>query len=558
MNALVKELKNLNEDFEWYPTTNGMMNCISKDIENQKKINNIYTRDILDCGAGDGRVAARIGNGTIYCIEKSQRLIKEMPEHMIIVGTDFFQSTLIDKEVGCVFSNPPYSEYELWAEKIILEANAKLVYLIIPSRWKICKKIDNAIKLRKASSKIIDSFDFLKAERTARAKVDIVRIDLTASNNSYPCDNQKVDPFDLWFEQNFKPSADVKKEYDHNKIKRRANTLKEKLSNQMTIGTGVVPALVELYNHEMQHLQEVFLTICKLDNSILGELGVSIENIKTALKQRISGLKNKYWKELFSNYERITKRLTHASRNSLLTTLTSHTDIDFTENNVYAVTIWVIKNANKYYDTQLVRHVEKMICESNTILYKSNKRVFTNQDWRYCQKPKNYSHFGLELRIILSNIGGIVPDSWNFDGIKGLDNRAHFFLDDTITIANNLGFTMPEWVNSRQTTNYWISNKKQDFYQNRMNNKLLMTVKAFKNGNLHIKFNQEFIKKLNVEFGRLKGWLTNHIQASEELDIPVAETEKYFKGNYQLPATEGLLLLKNKTNRNHNENHMPG
>jgi hypothetical protein len=89
----------------------------------------------------------------------------------------------------------------------------------------------------------------------------------------------------------------------------------------------------------------------------------------------------------------------------------------------------------------------------------------------------------------------------------------------------------------------WESNKKVKFYINRAENKILMQVKAFKNGNLHIKFNQDFIRTLNIEFGRLKGWLTNHIQASEELNIPVKFSEKVFKGNFHLPTGKGFLML---------------
>jgi len=46
------------------------------------------------------------------------------------------------------------------------------------------------------------------------------------------------------------------------------------------------------------------------------------------------------------------------------------------------------------------------------------------------------------------------------------------------------------------------------------------------------------------DWGRLKGWLTNHIQASEELNIPVKFSEKVFKGNFHLPTGKGLLMLE--------------
>ena len=69
-----------------------------------------------------------------------------------------------------------------------------------------------------------------------------------------------------------------------------------------------------------------------------------------------------------------------------------------------------------------------------------------------------------------------------------------------------------------------------------------MTVRAYKNGNIHIKFNQKFLRKLNVEFGRLKGWLRNHKQAADELNIPEKEAREFFKTNFVLEHSSVKLL----------------
>jgi hypothetical protein len=556
--VIVKELKDLDQDFEWYPTTGGMIDCIKSDMIKYFNTNyNSKTEEhghflksvsVLDCGAGDGRVVTDISNGgSKYAIEKSQILIKQMPDDVFIIGTEFFSSTLIDKEVQVIFCNPPYSEYIQWVEKIILEANCKMVYLILPQRWSDSNVIKSAIESREATFKIIGSDNFLDAERSARANIDIIAVKMFADHGQYSRDTPNTDPFDIWFETNFKPNSDKTKSSDYEKKQDRAKTLKEKLDGQLTAGRGLVPVLVELYNQEMEHLQKMFITICDLDYDILKELDVDTKNIKGALKQRIVGLKNKYWQELFNNYGKITSRLTHGSRELMLKKLTDHTSIDFTESNIYGVTVWVIKNANKYYDTQLIDLVENMIDKANVKLYKSNKRVFEDQDWRYCgRKPDGLSHYSLELRIVLHHIGGLNGgQAWNtYDYPNNLSKRAHNFLDDIMTISNNLGFSTPSWTDSRQESVYeWKSNKTNDFHMNKMKNEKLMSVKAFLNGNMHIKFNQDFIRTLNVEFGRLKGWLTNHVQASEELNIPVSKTEKFFKANYQLTQTSGLLQI---------------
>jgi len=555
MNALVAELKELDQDFEWYPTTQAMINIVKKDMikyfnnsdynhETKKADVTPSWVDVLDCGAGDGRICTQLANGgKKYAIEKSKKLIETMPDDVFIVGTDFFQSTLIDKEVDVIFCNPPYSEYIQWAQKIILEANSKMVYLILPQRWSGSNVIKKAIKSRKATYTKIGSDNFLDAERSARATVDIISVRMF-DNSGYHHQTKRTDPFDIWFETHFKLEADKEEVSDYAKNETQAKTLKEKIAKQLTINKGIVPIMVELYNQEMDHLQNMFLSICKMDADILKELNVNLNGLREALKQRITGLKNKYWKELFNNYEKITKRLTHDSRKTMLAKLSANTSIDFTESNIYAVSVWVIKNANKYYDSQLIEVFERMINDANVILYKSNKRVWTNQDWRYNRVPEGLSHFSLELRIVLHNTGGVENSArWcSYDYPNNLRESAHNFLDDLSTIANNLGFELPSWENSKQQGE-WESNKSHDFFINRGQKKMLMSVKAFKNGNMHIKFNQDFIRTLNVEFGRLKGWLTNHIQASEELNIPVKQTEQFFKANYRLTQTNGFLQI---------------
>lgn len=72
MNALVAELKDNQQDFEWYPTTDEIIEAIKNDLENQK-LDGKYS--VLDCGAGDGRVLNALTEGRKYAIEKSKPLL---------------------------------------------------------------------------------------------------------------------------------------------------------------------------------------------------------------------------------------------------------------------------------------------------------------------------------------------------------------------------------------------------------------------------------------------------------------------------------------------------
>jgi len=533
---IVKQLKESDQDFEWYPTTQAMLDCIIDDLKETEQVwengnctnkRVLNSHSILDCGAGDGKPLNQLsGGGDKYAIEKSKILIEQMPEDIYIVGTEFDESSLIDKQVEIIFSNPPYSEFAKWAVKIIREGNAKNIYLIIPQRWKDSKEIKAAIELRDASFEIIESFDFFNCERRSRAKVDIVKIELVGTSK-YGRTGVKIDPFVLAFEKMFDFDTDKEKVHSWDAEKKSREKLKENLSGQIVKGENLIPALVELYNNELNELHQNFKAVSELDRGVLKALDVNVEGLQKALKQRIEGLKNKYWKEFFSNYDKITSRLTSGSRENILNKLNRHMTVDFTEGNAYAITIWVIKNANKYYDKQLINVVERLISDANCKQYKSNKRVYEKDEWRYWKKDRKVSHYGLELRIILENAWH--QNTFRYD--NSLDQRGNTLINDLTTIANNLGFVYTEKPSDQRL---WETGKKQIFLTE---NKILMEVKVFKNGNIHIKFNQDFIRKLNVEFGRLKGWLKNPQEAAKELDISINTAETGFDINFQVNAS---------------------
>lgn len=70
------------------------------------------------------------------------------------------------------------------------------------------------------------------------------------------------------------------------------------------------------------------------------------------------------------------------------------------------------------------------------------------------------------------------------------------------------------------------------------------------NGNIHIRFASEFMLALNVEVGRLKGWIHSAQQAAEEMGEELASVERVFKSAYQLLPASGteIILLGHQVN----------
>lgn len=398
---MVENLKANGEDFEFYPTTKEIIEAMYWDIRGEKREGEGTYRceqkhiSMLDIGAGNckvfstiqaiadeqpvldewyyrntedksyrsdyERLANRVNITKYMAIEKAQTLIDAMPHDVFVVGTEFNENTLIDKRADVVFCNPPYSQYEQWTERIIKEANANYIYLVIPQRWGTNKSIMRALKARKATVKLVGSFDFLNSEdRKARAKVSLLKVELIKEYDRYSGNHEKdqrIDPFDLWFNETFKVEADKASDgYESDYTIRQAAKAshKESVENALVSGRDLVTTLVELYNHKLAHLIGNYKKVTELDPDILKELGVKVESLKGGLKEKISGLKVLYWEEIFENLEQITSRLTSRSRDSMLKTLMANTSIDFTASNVYSVVIWAIKNANKYYDQQML------------------------------------------------------------------------------------------------------------------------------------------------------------------------------------------------------------
>ena len=190
----------------------------------------------------------------------------------------------------------------------------------------------------------------------------------------------------------------------------------------------------------------------------------------------------------------------------------------------------------------------EMTKEENAVNYVSNRHM-TADTWRYCsnfgyydqdKKFEKIHHYALDYRIVLHTYGAIVSEnsSWQNRSRCGLCDTACTYISDILTVANNLGFRVDQDVSSRR----WVSNGLEEFYYSKGDGsfKLFCTVRAFKNGNIHMKFDQDFMRAFNVEAGRLLGWIKSPREAAEEMGMSEEEAEKSFATNLQIKAVPML------------------
>lgn len=574
INSLVKNLKAEGQDFEFYPTTKEMVRVIWEHA-NHKSIH--YSEcglgDVLDIGCGtcnfrrwireldETRQAGHEKSiNSYYVMEKSRILLEKLDADTIVLGTDFNEASLLDKQVTTIFCNPPYSEYEEWASRIIREGMCKDIYLVIPQRWRESEKIKTALvaaglymgdeaEAQKfinhgiQTYKVIGSADFYNAERASRAKVDILWI-----NRDYHRDRNGVDCFlnELGL-GDFQKNEYSKNQYDERKKK------EEELKDQLVAGKNKVEILCGGYAEKEKQLLGHFKAIAAMDVEILETLGIHRDAVKKALLSQVEGLKNLYWEAAFNCLEEITSRLTTKSREAMLRDFARLKTVDFTPSNIYALIVWVIKNANKYAEQQVIDLFLGMSAKENVQNYVSNKRVFSDDAWRYCHYKgdgeKRPTHYTLDYRIVATEYA--LPGKSQEYRRSNVQEIFGGKINDICVVAETLGFrktavSFPSEFGKPGQVLAVIGGREQTLFEFR----------CYQNHNVHLKLHMEFTKALNVVVSRKLGWIHDKGDVAKEFAGDMARgAEQYFDAFQPLSIEAATrLMLPEADNETQNGN----
>lgn len=533
-NKLIQELKAQGQDFEWYPTTDEMLQCLIQGIKKTCQEKERYYKNsihkILDIGAGDGRVLQFLSaefDAQSYMIELATQHIENY-EFGFVVGRDFYNTSLIEKDMDLIFCNPPYSEFEAWACRIIKEANAEFIALILPQRWKNSKLIELALNSRvgiKETPEILGSFDFENAERKARAKVDIVLICTTKGDS-----DETKDIFTEFLENEFGLNFDeiIENSYDkYQKNRQKSQNLENE--TKAVAKNNVIDFLVDKYNAELAEFVESLKNLKNISPKLLECLDIDKNKLIEGIKEQLKNLKGLYWQALFNQLEAINSRLTSPYRRALSSQVASEAQVEFTKENIHAIVIWLINNANKYIKSSYLDLFDRMARGGNARHYKSNKR-FVNDEWRYNKEKSENEPHKLDYRIVLS---------------YGADDED--ITDMIEVIATNLGYKNDLRLNLWQTEDKFESwrslsghtfksgNKGTIFARHNQKDIILLEYIAYKNKNVHIKFNKDFMGELNLAVGKIRQWLRSKDEARAEFkDLKETSLKKIFESEANL------------------------
>ena len=571
--SIIQDLKNTDQDFEWYRTTSKQIQVVTNDIKEIDKdfgfSNRRYEKvKVMDIGAGDGRVLQAIEaefendedlDISAYAIEKATvHTSTYRKKGITLIGTEFNQINFISKSCKIAFVNPPYSEYSHWLATLINHLNFGLLYAVIPERWVNDPAIKEAMALRGIeSANILAESDFLDAERAARAKVHVVRFsfdDLNPENIRFGGGRYRPeigrgssDPFQLFIEN----ELGLKKTYSETTHKfnecvereriRKAMNTKGTKSFELVESKGVLQALLDNYELDLTNALNQYKLISNIEPQLLQELGVDYDALCKGIKEKSLGYRNVYWSLLFEKLDAISSRLTSKHKNDLLKKLSSNA-LDFTYTNTVYIIHYAVEIGNELIEQSLIDVFENLTsADAISHYYKSNEHVYQD-NWRHTRSEKNKSKYLLDYRFIHGSWSNFGSNSWE----RGLNEGARCFTSDLMVAFKLLGYTK---VYSDDSFEAIEAGGKLSIigFDPDGNETELAQIKFYKNGNRHLKFNQKAMLRLNVTVSRLLGWVRSKNEfVGEVAATKPVEDDVWNVSNDMKVLPSSVLMLPSK------------
>lgn len=552
----VEALREANEDFEYYPSTQAQIQTIVSDLIALSSSYDITERrsdavKVLDVGAGDGRVLNAFEDAfKPHDIDVKKLAVERASVHINsyrgkninLLGTVFQETNFLSKNTDVAFVNPPYSQFSFWVSTLIQQLNFKVLYAIIPTRWKDSEEIKEAMRLRGLKfSFVLDKSDFYNAERQARAHVELVRFSFTDLEKASdpridehrhykPCiGKNSTDPFQQFLDK----ELGLKKTHSNTTNKFNEYVEKERIKKAMSDETtrsyelvqseGVLPALLDNYERDMEHILNQYKKISELDGDILAELGVEHSSIKTGVTEKLYGMRNVYWSTLFDSLDAIHSRLTSDNKTKFLNTLKSNS-LDFTYKNALYVIDFAVKEANELIEDSLTSVYQVLTSESSiSRYYVSNERVYKD-DWRYNRydgyKPQEECKRVLDYRFIYS--------SWSnfgqYDFQRGLNESAAKFTDDLMVVFRLLGYSNVRTDKAYQEMSAGgkIVITGTDTSGTEIE---LLHIKYYGKGTRHLKFDSHAMLRFNVAVAKILGWCRSREEYAQETQAKTNPSE---------------------------------
>jgi len=405
----------------------------------------------------------------------------------------------------------------------------------MPVRWKESKLIAKEIGRYEAT--VVGEFDFAKADREARGKVHLVRVNapwVTKNGKRHVGGGRTIDA-DFDYQEAFEDAFErFVRDYIADFEEKPNQSWEEENKQELALRQTPIEQLVIDYEEERLNLGKAFTAIGKLNPEIIKLLGQDKKSMLEIIRKSIEGLKSKYWRAAFGKLDPVKERMTKGTRNKIFNDIDEFRTLDFNVDNIYSIVIWIINNCNIGILDQIVEIFDKMTTKEYIEEYKSNKH-WTKSNWRYTDSSWKYNKLpprwklGLDYRIVVG--------TYSYDQY----GSRYTVVDDFIIICKNLGFP----IRPNDEPDYTLHQVEQKFYT--YDGELAFTMRYYTgNRNAHLKINKRLLMKFNIEVAKIRKWMSEPDDAAEEFDIPKDEAARLWNSGVGLLGSSDVTMLEFK------------
>ena len=533
MKTLINELKDNGEDFEFYPTPKDVMHKIASDANRMlSKIEPVNPEQvtILDPCCGDGRAVAALTEALSYkssdwgsfrynaeiktlgieCSAILHNRVRngDLPVKVNLIGTDAFQTELALTGADVVLVNPPYSEAVAWMGHILTHVTNGVVYFVVPQgKWQ------HVVDAHAATfdHETIHTFDFREAERAARVTVDVVRMVCTKKR-----DEMISDSFGFqWPDDNEQSVDDLGMQADEEKVMQYA----------IDTGRPLTEALEHGYIQRQQSVSSAFHAIADIDGRVFRALGITRSEIVGQFIKEQKRLRRDYWRRFLDHFEPVSKRIISKYREDWAERMMLES-APFTVANMEMIAGNIIEDVIDIRDKQVAWMFDELTGDKGWKTYKSTARMMDGdmramRSFRYEAKERGWC-WHLDYRIVA---GFFNSQACAYKSVVGWDTERKF--NDFNTVIRSLGYKVEPFVvdnrDIRLRTWEQVWGKTPDD-----EDVMLYEFKVFKNGSVHMRFDVDVMRKINVIASRYKGWVHTPAEYAEETGDKNPEVVKLF------------------------------
>ena len=245
------------------------------------------------------------------------------------------------------------------------EANFGVMYLVLPIRWE--SSVGKHPSLKNYEVTILGEFDFSQGDRTARGRVNLIRINPKTKKVEEYYHGKSIGTYTEYGNEDDQDSFERWMETHIGNFNEEEPELEE--AKELKLKHGTFEELVENYNYDMASLLDAFKALGKLPYRVIDALGMNRKSILETIRENIKTLKNRYWRLAFDRVSAINSRLTYKTRTEMLSQMKEFNTLDFNEDNLYSIIIWIVKHLTNTPESRFYR------CSTNLLARIMSKRI---------------------------------------------------------------------------------------------------------------------------------------------------------------------------------------